>query len=210
MKSKQSSDKNTTSSIDWEEINTRIKKAEVLVQKGRRLTSKEKQDLLRKRALELASEAKTKQHEETMLDVLTFRLAYEVYGVENQYVMESFHLRNFTSLPGSPDYLLGIVNFRGQIISITDLKKFFDLPDAGLSELNKVIILRNDNMEFGILADEITGIRKINKSELKDELPTLTEIRKDYLLGITKERLIVLDGDKILNDSNIIINDKKN
>lgn len=202
MKSKQPS-------VDWDELNNRIKESEKIVLRGKRMTLKEKQELLKKRALDLAAVTKPEQRQDTVFEVLTFRLASEIYGIENRYVRESFHLKNFTSLPGAPDFLLGIVNFRGQILSVVDIKKFFDLPGSALSELNKVIILHNDNMEFGVLADEITGIRKVIKDEMQDELPTLTEIRKEYLAGITRDRLIVLEGDKLLNDKKIIINDKK-
>lgn len=208
MKPKQTSTQGK-SSINWEELNNRIKESERLVQRGWKLTAKEKQDLLRKRALELSSETNPEPEQEAHMDILTFRLASEIYGIENRYVRELFHLKSFTSLPGAPDFLLGIVNFRGQIISVIDFKKFFNMSDSGLGEMNKVIILHNENMEFGVLADEITGIRKVRDDELQEELPTLKDIRKKYLRGITKDRLIVIDGDKLLNDNKIVINDKK-
>lgn len=208
MKPEQTSKRNK-SFVNWEALRARIEHAEKQIVEGKKLTAKEKQDLLKTRAQELASEPEKEKHSGERMEILTFRLASEIYGVSCDYVAESFHLKSLTPLPGTPVFLLGIVNFRGQIRSVLDIKKFFDLPDSGLSELNKVIILRNENMEFGILADEITGVCRIGKEELQEELPTLKEIRREYLLGITKDRLIILDGEKLLNDTKIVVNDTK-
>jgi purine-binding chemotaxis protein CheW len=63
-------------------------------------------------------------------------------------------------------------------------------------------------MEFGILADAVLGVRFIPRGEMQSSLPTLTGIRADYLRGLTKEPLIVLDGEKILSDKNIIVHEE--
>ena len=96
---------------------------------------------------------------------------------------------------------------RGKALSVIDLKKFFDLPEKGLGDLNKVIVLSSAAMEFGVLADVIVGIKKIRLSDLQPSLPTLTGIRKDYLKGVTGDRLVVLDAGKILSDKKIVVNE---
>ena len=97
---------------------------------------------------------------------------------------------------------------RGQILSIIDLKKFFDLPEKGLTDLNKVIVVQREGMAFGILADVILGVRRIAPQDLQPSLPTLTGIRAEYLRGVTKERLVVLDVGKILLDKNIVVQEE--
>jgi len=72
------------------------------------------------------------------------------------FVREVYPLRDFTVLPGVPTYIFGIINVRGQILPVIDIKKFFNLPEKGLGDLNRVIILYNDQMEFGILSDVVT------------------------------------------------------
>jgi purine-binding chemotaxis protein CheW len=89
-----------------------------------------------------------------------------------------------------------------------DLKKFFDLPEKGLGELNKVIILKSDNMEFGILADTIAGVRAVPLASLQRAIPTLTGVREEYLKGITPDRVAVLDAEKILADKRIIVDEQ--
>jgi purine-binding chemotaxis protein CheW len=111
-------------------------------------------------------------------------------------------------MPCAPPFVLGIINVRGQILSVIDIKKFFDLPEKGLTDLNKVIILHSDSTEFGILADVILGVRSVSLSELQPSLPTLTGIRQEYLKGVTKERLVILDAAKLLCDKRIIIHEE--
>jgi purine-binding chemotaxis protein CheW len=70
---------------------------------------------------------------------------------------------------------LGIINVRGQILSVLDLKKFFDLPERGLTD-RKGIILHSDQTEFGILAAAILGVRAIPLQAIQPALPTLTGV----------------------------------
>ncbi|HMF47507.1 MAG TPA: chemotaxis protein CheW, partial [Candidatus Saccharimonadales bacterium] len=112
-----------------------------------------KKQLLKARARELArDDAKEKTAGES-IEVVEFLLAYETYGIESAYVREICPLKDLTPVPCTPRFVLGIINVRGQIVSVIDMKKFFDLPDQGLTDLNKVLVLRNDRMEFGLLAD---------------------------------------------------------
>ncbi len=128
--------------------------------------------------------------------------------METSYIEEVWPLKDFTPLPGTPAFVLGIINVRGRIVSVVDIKKFFDMPEKGISDLNKVIIIHDDKMEFGILADEILGVRNIALSELSPPLPTLTGIRKDFLKGVTVERIVILDAARILADKNIVVHEE--
>jgi purine-binding chemotaxis protein CheW len=142
------------------------------------------------------------------LEVVEFLLAGERYAVEAGYVREICLLKEFTPLPGTPPFVLGIINVRGQILSVIDIKKFFELPEKGFTDLNKVIVLQTEQMEFGILADAIIGVCSIALNEIQPSLPTLTGIRAEYLRGIMPDRLVVLDAASILADKNIIIHDE--
>ncbi|MBI5407989.1 MAG: chemotaxis protein CheW [Nitrospirae bacterium] len=142
------------------------------------------------------------------LNVVEFLLSYETYGLESVYIGEIYPLEEYTPVPCTPPFVLGIINVRGKILSVIDIRKFFELPEKGLTGLNQVIILRSDKMEFGILADSITGVRRIPAREVQPSLPTLTGLRADYLKGVTKEGLVILDADKILSDPGIIVHEE--
>ena len=169
------------------------------------LTGEEKAKILKKRAKKLAASVKKEEVKEENLEVVEFLLSQERYGFESQYIREVYPLKDFTPIPCTPAFVLGVINVRGQILSIIDMGRFFDLPQKGITDLNKVIILRSDDMEFGILADEISGVRMIPVSEIQQSLPTLTGIRAEYLKGVTNDRVTILDADKILTDKNLIV-----
>ena len=117
-------------------------------------------------------------------------------------------MHELTPLPGTPLFVAGIINVRGQIVSVVDLKKFFDLPAKGLTDLNTVIILSDGHMQFGLLADAVAGVRRIPLLEMQPPLPTLTGIRQEYLQGVTGQRLVILDAAKILADPRVIVREE--
>ena len=139
-------------------------------------------------------------------EVVEFSLASETYAFEAAFVREVYPLKDYTPIPGVPPFVLGIVNVRGQIMSVIDLKKFFDLPAIGLGQLNKLIILRGEQMELGILADDILGARSIDLETLQSAPSTVSGIGAQYLRGVTAERVVVLDAAKLLHDDQIIVN----
>ena len=163
--------------------------------------------ILKARARALAQEPKKAAVTGTFLEIIEFCLASETYGIESMFVREIHPLRDLTPLPGVPPFVLGITNVRGQILSVVDLKKFFNLPDKGLGELNKMIILRNKGMEFGILADAILGTMSVALDTIQTPPVTVTGIGAEYLKGVTGERVIVLDAQKIIDDERIIVNE---
>jgi len=193
--------------INWKEIHSRLEAAKTEFERGFQPTDEERDKILKERAKIFSRELEAKGEKDEYVEVLEFLLAHEMYGVELKYVREVYPLKELTPIPAIPAFVLGIVNVRGEILSVIDIKKFFDLPEKGLTDLNKVIILHSADMEFGILADSIIGVRNILLSELKTSLPTLTGIREEYLKGVTKEREIILDGGKLLSDKSIIVNE---
>jgi purine-binding chemotaxis protein CheW len=164
-----------------------------------------KRDILKARAQALALKKKDEPAKQDLIEIVEFSLAFEKYGIETDYVREVYPLKDYTVLPGLPNFVLGIINVRGQIISVIDLKKFFNLPEKGLGELNKVIIIKNERMKFGILADIIHGTRLVPFDTIRASLLNISDIGSEYLKGITKEHLIILDTKKILEDEKIII-----
>ncbi|HEX4120753.1 MAG TPA: chemotaxis protein CheW [Verrucomicrobiae bacterium] len=142
------------------------------------------------------------------LELLEFRLAQERYALEARFVREVSTFKDLTPLPCCPPFVLGIVNVRGRILPVLDLKKFFDLPEKGLTDLHRIILVGDNDLELGLLADMIVGVRSIPAAGLQDSLPTLTGVRGDYLKGVTAERLVVLDLAHILADPRIIVHEE--
>jgi purine-binding chemotaxis protein CheW len=164
--------------------------------------------VLHARAQVLAQRPERAPAAETVIEVLEFRLAQERYAVETAQVREVYPLRELTPLPCTPAFVRGIVNVRGRVLPVFDLKKFFELPDEGLTDLHRIILVGSDAFELGLLADVIVGVRSIPVRDLQPSLPTLAGIRADYLKGVTSDSLVVLDLGRILADPKIVVQDE--
>jgi purine-binding chemotaxis protein CheW len=169
---------------------------------------KEKRTILKSRAKRLAQELEQRGADTDYLEILEFLIAHETYAIETMFVREVYPMMELTPLPCTPVFVFGLINVRGQILTVMDMKKFFDLPEKGITNLNKVIVVRKDTMELGILADEIIGIRNIPVSELQPPLLTMSGIHAEYLKGVTGERLIVLDMERFLTDRKLIVQEE--
>lgn len=163
--------------------------------------------VLEERARALARRPENEDETGLYVEIVEFTMAHERYGIESKFVREVYPLRELTPIPGTPPFVLGIVNLRGRVVSLIDLKKFFSLPEKGLSDTNHVVLLSSPEMEFGILADSMLGVREIPADHLQDDLPTFSGHRKNYLLGVARDGTVVLNAQNILGDPNIPVRD---
>lgn len=194
--------------IDWNAVKQRLETARIATERIWAPTAGETKRVLEERARVLAREPAPAETADEWIEVLEFTLAHERYAVASEHVREVYPLDELTPLPCTPPFVLGIVNLRGEIFSVIDIKKFFDLPEKGLTDLNKVIVLESEDMVFGIVADAIGGVRNFRLTDLQPSLPTLTGIREDYLQGVTAERVVVLNAGKLLADEKLIVNEQ--
>jgi purine-binding chemotaxis protein CheW len=198
----------SASRIDWTEINRRMAAAEAALAHGSNATRDQTLGILKARAAALAEEGHSGETAREYLDVLSFLLGQERYGVETRYVQEVCPLIELTLLPGTPAFVLGIVNVRGRVLSIIDIRKLFDLPQGGVSDLDRIIVLHHDGMEVGLLANSIIGVGQVPVDELQPSLPTLTGLRGDLLKGVMHDRMAILDAGRLLSDERIVVREE--
>ncbi len=157
----------------------------------------------RARQLALPEEKRTKP---PVISVIRFNLMYQEYAVEMRYIREVIQTSEITPVPGTPGFIAGICSVRGEIISLVDLRVLLSIPEKGLTDLNRVIVLTDGNLTFGILADQITGI-----GNLKIEEITRTDRRGPGGWGScicgTIGPLHVLNAQLLLTDPRMIIDD---
>ena len=194
--------------IDWREVERRLDAVRAAGERASTPDPEETKRVLKARAEALARTPAPAEAAGERIEIVEFVLAYENYAVETRYVREVYPLENLTPLPCTPAFVLGVVNLRGEILSVIDLKKFFELPEKGLTDLNKVIVLQSANMLFGILADAVAGVRRIPVAGIQPSLPTLTGVREAYLRGVTAERTVILDAEKLLADERIVVQEQ--
>lgn len=189
-----------------EKIYRQLEVCKAILEKGYELNTEEKtKKLLKERAGALASEPEKIEEDGAYLEVVEFLLANEKYALELDYIREVYFIKELTPLPCTPSFVPGIINLRGQILSIVNLKKLYEFSEEGNANYNQVIILYSNEMEFGILADAILGVKSIPLNKIQPVLPTLTDMRADHLKGITEDRTVILNGEKILSDKKIFV-----
>ena len=140
-------------------------------------------------------------------ELLEILLGKEKYGIDTSYISGVIPLKELTPLPGVPDYILGLINIRGKILAVFDIKKLFNMPGTEITNLNKVIVLNYKDIELAILADEISGSKQIDLNNIQTNIPYNYENIHDFITGITVENLIVLNMVMLLQNEKIFIND---
>ena len=193
------------SSIDWSAIHRRVQSVNAAIERAVTPSVDEKNSTLKERAAILAREPRNNEAVEECLEIVEFLLAQERYGIETRHIREVYPLKELTPLPSTPPFVLGVVNARGRIVPVVDIKTIFGLPDRGLTDLNKLIIVRANGMELGLLADTIVGVQRVPLRDIQPSLPTLSGIRADYLKGVTKERRVIIDAEKMLLDEKLLV-----
>lgn len=193
--------------ISWREIRRTMNAFEKAIQQTENPSPEEVRNILKVRAKELAKEDIVTEISES-IEVVEFQLAGETYAIESLYVHAIHPLTNLMPLPCTPSFVCGIVNIQGQIISVINIGALFELPDGGLTNLNKFIVLDAGPMRFGILADAIIGVRLIPMEEIQPSIPTLSGIQAEYLKGVTAGRTVVLDAERLITDKKLIVQEQ--
>ncbi len=138
------------------------------------------------------------------LQLVVFKLGKEEYGVDIAKVQEIVRLQEITHIPQAPPFVEGIVNLRGQIIPIIDLKKRFNLECKEAVEGEKrVIVVNIGGQIIGIVVDNVSEIIRIPKDKVEPPPPIVAGIESEYIDGVGKldKRLIILlDIEKILTE----------
>ncbi|MEI6433379.1 MAG: chemotaxis protein CheW [Bacteroidota bacterium] len=164
--------------------------------------------ILKNRAKILAKRKTENDTGVNRLMIVEFLLIPERYALPGEAIAEVLPLRDFTPIPGTPAFVVGVINARGKIISVINLKSFLHLKEQGITELNKVVIMKNEQMEFGILVDAILGAREISLNSLHSPPATLEEAGVEYIEGVTEDGLVLLNSKAIISNKLLIINQK--
>lgn len=153
-------------------------------------------------------------NENSSIEIIEFLLnsdkSKEKYAIEVLYVDEVCSLKSITKLPCTPTFIIGIINFRGKIVSVIDIRNFlgFNFKSINCNDVKNVIVVKFNGIEFGIAADSILGCTKIPILEIQKDILPITNTKKHCFKGLTKEKSIVLNIKNIILDKKIIINEE--
>jgi purine-binding chemotaxis protein CheW len=160
---------------------------------------------LRARARQLATPPEVEDSAVRLVEIVEFTLGQEHYAFPSSEVREVFRISEITPLPSLPPFVLGVTNVRGRVLSVIDIRKMLEFGTAGLTNLNRAIILSGAEMELAVLADEVLGVYASDADKWQSALPTLGGKREEYLKGVTKERVVVLDAKKLLESEDLLV-----
>ena len=155
----------------------------------------------RRRALLNSTEMQTG---ETM-QVVVFSLANETYGIATEFAKEVQPLRDVTPVPCTPDFCVGVINIRGSIYPVIDIRSFFGVPKREITTMTKVILVEAAGLEVGILADDVSGAASVPISDIKPPLAAQSSAKEEYISGVTQKMLIILNLEALLRDDRITV-----
>ena len=147
------------------------------------------------------------------MEVIEFEISNndikEKYAFDIKYINEVFKLKKITHLPCTPSFVIGIINFRGKILSVIDIRNFigFTTDTKKFNEVKQVIVVKINDFEFGISVDNILGYYSITEEEIQQTVLTITNERKEFFIGIARNSTVVLDIKNIILSEKIIVND---
>ncbi len=136
---------------------------------------------------------------------LTFRLGEEDYGLEILKVQEIIGMQEITAIPRTPDFVKGVINLRGKVIPVVDLRLKFGMAEAEVSRKTCIIVVQisreNDKVIMGIVVDEVSEVLEIGGREIEPAPAFGTQIDTNFILGMAKSEnavKILLDLDRVL------------
>jgi purine-binding chemotaxis protein CheW len=156
-----------------------------------------------------------------MMEVAVIRLGAELYGLDVSHVFDIRVLDHITRVPRVPDWVAGVVNLRGRIISALDVRRFLGLPaDANAEETanRHLVVVEAAEMELALLADEVLAIESIPISRIQEASGAVRGIRAEYVRGVVVQTensredeaglLILLDLPVLLADKRLLVHDE--
>lgn len=195
--------------LDWDEVKQRLALAQQAQTASERLTPDQVQQVMDKRAATLARVPDRRPDSSEILEVITFPLGQEQFAIETVFVREVYRSGDITPLPGSPAFLVGLTNLRGEVLAVMDLRKFFAIDATDEGAHPQVVVLGNDRVEFGMLVDDVYEVTTLRLEEILEPPGSVAGAPRDYLRGVTKDALSVLDGAALLKDERLYVDESE-
>ena len=141
--------------------------------------------------------------EDEVLQWVTFQLDRETYGINVMQVQEVLRYTDIAPVPGAPDFVLGFINLRGNVVTVIDTRSRFGLEPAEITDNSRIVIIEAEKQVLGIMVDGVAEVVYLRSSEI-DMAPSVgTEESSKFIQGVSNrdgELLILVDLNKLLSD----------
>ena len=147
-------------------------------------------------------ESMTTENEDTLKNMyLTFRLGNEDYGIEIRYVTEIVGMQKITEVPDMPPFVKGVVNLRGQVIPVLDMRLRFHMESRPYDERTCIVVVNINTAQVGLVVDTVNEVRDIDDEQISPPPKTAGADSAQYIQGMGKvneEVIILLEGQRLL------------
>lgn len=188
--------------IDWRAVRERLARAAAAMDEALNSSPQRAKRILDERARALARPPAQAPRPADSIDVTTFTLGNERYAIETRYVREIVRLSNVTPVPGTPDFVVGITNVRGEMVAVFDVRRFLGIRSDGAAGASSALILGAERAELSFIAEAVHEIASLPVADLRSYT---VEPQCTFVRGASKDALIVLDGVKLLNDGRLFV-----
>ncbi len=139
--------------------------------------------------------------------VVTFAVGKEEYGLRIEEVQEIVRMPEITRLPQTAAFIKGVINLRGHIVPVIDMRERFKLENVDYNETTRVIVVRIDEKLTGLIVDNVSQVIEMETSEIEDAPDIVTGRSREFIAGIGKineQMIIIIDTAKLLTDEEIL------
>ena len=151
----------------------------------------------------MANTAQSRSSDDPVIQWVTFQLAGETYGINVMQVQEVLRVTEIAPVPGAPDYVLGIINLRGNVVTVIDTRLRFGLSTKEMDDSTRIVIIEAEDQVVGILVDSVAEVVDLRASEIEAAPNVGTEESSKFIQGVASvdsELLIIVDLNKLLTD----------
>ncbi|HLT05207.1 MAG TPA: chemotaxis protein CheW [Pseudomonas sp.] len=141
--------------------------------------------------------------DDPMLQWVTFRLDNETYGINVMQVQEVLRYSEIAPVPGAPSYVLGIINLRGNVVTVIDTRQRFGLDSADVTDNTRIVIIEADKQVVGILVDSVAEVVYLRQSEIETAPNVGNDESAKFIQGVCNkngELLILVELDKMMSE----------
>ncbi|BAH75568.1 MULTISPECIES: chemotaxis protein CheW [Solidesulfovibrio] len=143
-----------------------------------------------------------KKQDAELLQLVTFSIGEEEFGVDILSVQEIIRMMDITKVPRAPEFVEGVINLRGKVIPIIDLRRRFGLTTRDHDKHTRIIVIEINNMIVGFVVDSVSEVLRIPASTVEPPPPVVSGLESEYISGVGKledRLLILLDLNKLLS-----------
>lgn len=148
-----------------------------------------------------------------LAQLVTFKVDNEVYGLEILKIQEIVRLPVITRLPKTTSFIKGVINLRGNIVPVIDLREKFGLASKKYTKLTRAIVVEIKSKNIALIVDEVSQVLRIDINEISDAPSLVSNIAKEFIKGVARhgdKLIIILKMDKILSSDDIVELEKIN